>query len=79
NCPADLTSKRKIAISKVLCNESPITMKDVVFISKAMQEVAQAKEINGEIVFPLITIERLTKKFGPHYYAQIILQHLQRR
>jgi hypothetical protein len=77
--PTVLTSKRKIAISKVLCNGKSITMKDAVFISKAMQEVAQAREINGVMVFPLIIIERLTKRFGPDYYAQIISQHWQGR
>ena len=77
--PCSLVSKRKSAIFKVLYPEHVVTIKKVVSISKAMQEVAQAKKIGKGINFPLIAIEKMTRKLGPNYYAQIVWQHLQGR
>lgn len=77
--PAILTSKRRLAIAQALWPGKDVTAKDVVFISQAMQEVAQATENRGVFIFPLIAIESLTKRLGPNYYARIVLRHLQRR
>jgi len=74
--PINLTSKRKLAIARILCLEKTVTAKDVVFISRAMQEISQAKIVNNLFIFPLITIERLTKKLGPNYYAQLIVRFI---
>jgi tRNA A-37 threonylcarbamoyl transferase component Bud32 len=77
--PDTLTSKRKFAIFKVLYHEQSITTKKTVLISRAMQEVAQAENRNGFLNFPLIIIERMTKKLGVDWYAQIIAGKIKRR
>lgn len=71
--PDALTSKRKSAIFKVLYPGQSITTKKTVLISRAMQKVAQAENRNGFLNFPLIIIERMTKKLGVDWYAQIIV------